>query len=57
MAGGGEKGAVNRRYASKALLSPNVSKLHQNKTKQNGLELLGFIRPNPDFSKGYDESK
>jgi hypothetical protein len=24
-----------------------------NKSKQNGLDLLGFIRPNRDFSKSY----
>jgi hypothetical protein len=27
--------------------------LAPSKTKQNCLELLGFIRPNPDFSAGY----
>jgi hypothetical protein len=27
------------------------------KTKQNRLDLLGFIRPNQAFSKGYGESK
>jgi hypothetical protein len=26
-----------------------------NKTKQNSLDFLGFIRPNRDFSMGYDE--
>jgi ArsR family transcriptional regulator len=28
-----------------------------NKTKQNSLDLLGFIRPNRDFSMGYGDSK
>jgi protein-L-isoaspartate O-methyltransferase len=28
-----------------------------NKSKQNGLDLLDFIRPNRDFSMGYGESK
>jgi hypothetical protein len=28
-----------------------------NRTKQNCLVLLGFIRPNRDFSTGYGESK
>jgi hypothetical protein len=27
------------------------------KTKQNGLDLFGFIRPIRDFSMGYSESK
>jgi hypothetical protein len=27
------------------------------KTKQNRLDLLGFIRPNRGFSMGYSESK
>jgi hypothetical protein len=26
-----------------------------NKTKQKSLDLLGFIWPNPDFSKGYGQ--
>jgi hypothetical protein len=28
-----------------------------NKTKQKGLDLLGFIRPNRDASKGCSDSK
>jgi hypothetical protein len=28
-----------------------------NKSKLNGLDLFGFIRPNRDFSMGYGESK
>jgi hypothetical protein len=28
-----------------------------NKSKQNRLDLLGFIRPNQGFSMGYSESK
>jgi hypothetical protein len=28
-----------------------------NKSKQKRLDLLGFIRPNPDFSMGYGDSK
>jgi hypothetical protein len=28
-----------------------------NKTKQKGLDLLGFIRPNRAFSMGYGQSK
>jgi hypothetical protein len=35
---------------------PNKSKQDQanpNKSKQKGLDLLGFIRPNRDFSMGY----
>jgi hypothetical protein len=31
--------------------------INPNKTKQKSLDLLGFIRPNRDFSKGYGESK
>ena len=37
---------------------PSETKQYQappNKTKQNCLDLLGFIRPNRDFSMGYDE--
>jgi hypothetical protein len=33
------------------------SQILPNKSKQNGLDLLGFIRPNRDFSMGYGESK
>jgi hypothetical protein len=39
---------------------PNKSKQNQitpNKSKQNCLVLFGFIRPNRDFSMGYNESK
>jgi hypothetical protein len=41
-------------------LRPSRSKQDQaqpNKTKQKSLDLLGFIRPNRDFSMGYGESK
>jgi hypothetical protein len=44
--------------------SPNVApngligrQISPNRTKQNYLDLLGFIRPNPDVSMGYDDSK
>ena len=33
--------------------SANSVQANPNKTKQNSLDLLGFIRPNPDFSMGY----
>jgi hypothetical protein len=36
---------------------PPQSQAQPNKTKRNCLDLLGFIRPNRDFSKGYGESK
>jgi hypothetical protein len=39
---------------------PNSSKHDQarpNKTKQKALDLLGFLRPNRDFSMGYGQSK
>jgi hypothetical protein len=34
-----------------------VSQTIPSKTKQNCLVLLGFIRPNRDFSMGYGDSK
>jgi hypothetical protein len=40
-----------------ATASAKPSQAKPNKTKQNCLDLLGFIRPNRDFSKGYEESK
>jgi hypothetical protein len=39
---------------------PSKTKQNQakpSKTKQNCLDLLGFIRPNRDFSMGYGDSK
>jgi hypothetical protein len=39
---------------------PNLTKPVQarpNKSKQKRLDLFGFIRPNRDFSMGYDDSK
>jgi hypothetical protein len=35
----------------------NSFRANPNKTKQKGLDLLGFIRPNRGFSMGYRESK
>jgi hypothetical protein len=35
----------------------NSLQINPNKTKQNCLDLLGFIRPNRGFSMGYGESK
>jgi hypothetical protein len=32
----------------------NSSQANPNKTKQKSLDFLGFIRPNRDFSMGYD---
>jgi hypothetical protein len=32
----------------------NSVQINPNKTKQNCLDFLGFIRPNRDFSKGYE---
>jgi len=36
---------------------PNSGQIKPNKTKENSLDLLGFIRPNWDFSMGYSGSK
>jgi hypothetical protein len=33
------------------------SQANPNSSKQEGLDFLGFIRPNRDFSKGYGDSK
>jgi hypothetical protein len=33
----------------------NFSQANPNKTKQNCLDFLGFIRPNRDFSMGYGQ--
>jgi hypothetical protein len=41
---------ARRRLGSAA----NARQTWPNKTKQNCLDLLGFIRPNRDFSKDYD---
>jgi hypothetical protein len=44
------KRSLRRRRAKQIQAKPN-------KFKQKGLDLLGFIRPNRDFSMGYSESK
>src|SRR5271155_3216084 len=36
---------------------PHSSQILPNKSKQNSLDLFGFIRLNRDFSMGYGESK
>jgi hypothetical protein len=36
-------------------LGANSSQANPNKTKQNCLDLFGLIRPNRDFSKGYEQ--
>ena len=36
---------------------PGATKLIQAQPKQKRLDLLGFIRPNRDFSVGYSDSK
>jgi hypothetical protein len=36
--------------------SASSSQANPNKSKQKGLDLLGFIRPNRYFSMGYGES-
>jgi hypothetical protein len=33
----------------------NSAQANPNKTKQKSLDFLGFIRPNRDFSKGYEQ--
>jgi hypothetical protein len=33
----------------------NSVQANPNKTKQNCLDFLGFVRPNRDFSKGYEQ--
>jgi hypothetical protein len=48
------------RAQTTAARSTSYSKPDQanpSKSKQKGLDLLGFIRPNQDFSMGYDDSK
>jgi hypothetical protein len=37
--------------------NPVFGRTNPNKTKKNGLDLLGFTRPNQDFSMGYIDSK
>jgi hypothetical protein len=52
--------ALSQRITRQAAGSAGPAKQKQikpNKTKQNCLDLLGFIRPNQDFSRGYAESK
>jgi hypothetical protein len=44
-------------FASRSTRRPNKIQANPNKSKQNCLDLLGFIRPNRDFSMSYDESK
>jgi hypothetical protein len=56
MAGGGEKGALTSDMRS-GHCSVQIVQAQPNKTKQNGLDLLDFIRRNRDFLKGYGESK
>jgi hypothetical protein len=49
-----------RREAAVSARRPSPSKQIQakpNKSKQKSLDLHGFIRPNRDFSMGYEESK
>jgi hypothetical protein len=48
--GGGGAPAVSLNFRASGQIAPN-------KSKQNGLDLLGFIRPIWDFSMGYGESK
>jgi hypothetical protein len=38
-------------------LDASSDQANPNKTKQNCLDFLGFIRPNRDFSKGYGQKK
>jgi hypothetical protein len=45
----------NRGSGSAARFFPSRHKPHPSKSKQKCLGLLGFIRPNRDFSMGYDE--
>jgi hypothetical protein len=47
----------NRPAERKYNLKANASQANPSKTKQKSLDLLGFIRPNQDFSRGYSESK
>jgi hypothetical protein len=55
------KGTKRRRRSGAAFAArPNYSKPSQawsSKTKQKCLDLLGFIRPNQDFSMGCSDSK
>jgi hypothetical protein len=43
--------------ATIARIRPKQIQINPSKTKQKSLDLLGFIRPNRDFSRGYSESK
>jgi hypothetical protein len=38
-------------------IRPGAIQINPNKSKQKGLDLLGYIRSNRDFSMGYGESK
>jgi hypothetical protein len=44
-------------YLSTPFFQTKGFQAKSNKTKQNSLDLLGFIRPNRDFSTGYSDSK
>jgi hypothetical protein len=45
------------RQAARSAGPAKQKQIKPNKTKQNGLDFLGFIRPNRGFSMGYTESK
>jgi hypothetical protein len=47
----------DRRAANRFNQSANSSQANPNKTKQKSLDFLGFIRPNRDFSMGYEQKK
>jgi hypothetical protein len=49
--------ACRRSGAAGAGEAQLAGQIRPNKTKQNSLDLLGFIRPNWDFSMGYGDSK
>jgi hypothetical protein len=59
----GFTGERNRNHPARGRRSPprpiypKPNQARPNKTKQNCLDLFGFIRPNPAFSKAYSESK
>jgi hypothetical protein len=38
-------------------LAAKLVQAKPNKSKQKRLDLFGFIRPNPNFSMGYGDSK
>ena len=45
------------RHATKSQAKPKQIQANPNKSKQNCLDLLGFIRPNRDFSMGCGRKK